>query len=64
MSDKGMSASPGWKDKEQERAARTRAIVRAREVESRQVLKRTTWEVSPGPDTAFEPDMPSDAIMQ
>lgn len=62
--DRGMSTSSGWKVKEDERAAKTRALIRARELESREVLRRTTWETSPGPDLAFEPDMPSDAIMQ
>lgn len=53
--ERGMATTPGWK--EEDRVRVLRAQVRAREVESRDSLKRTTWDQSPASDLgAFEQD--------
>ncbi|KAM0746565.1 hypothetical protein T439DRAFT_134179 [Meredithblackwellia eburnea MCA 4105] len=56
--DRGLAASPGWKEQEEDRQKSLRAKARAREVESRDMLRRTKWDNSPASTIGFEPDQP------
>lgn len=55
---KGMSSSSEYEAEEESRRKLERARIRAREVESRERLKRERWSASPTLSLGFDPDLP------
>lgn len=51
----GMSKERGWNEEEERRRVE-RARQRAREVESRERLRRERWTASPAPSLGFDPE--------
>jgi hypothetical protein len=59
---KGLSATPGWREEDQKRAKRQIAEARARDLESRDKLKRMRWTPSPAPTLGFDPEIPDPEV--